>query len=241
MSPIRKSSSPRLAASPSGARPPASRRSFIKKSRDGSGWRRRQASVSNDTRQNTTSHVILYELNGCRGSGGGFISPVLASEVIPAKRPRFMPCHLERGEHDHGKNDQQPTGHGEAESLIARTPRLGRTASTSDIGFGRCLVSGALKVEFGRAEHRVSDVPKFRIHRVVEQLVGGLPQVAEPSRPPGSGTVPDHPGDRGQMHKAPAPESVLQVNQFLAQLVELGFELAVLVHVSPRINTDSFL
>jgi len=25
-----------------------------------------------------------------------------------------MPCHLERGEHDHGKNDQQPTGHSEA-------------------------------------------------------------------------------------------------------------------------------
>ena len=25
-----------------------------------------------------------------------------------------MPCHLERGEHDQGKNDQQPTGHGEA-------------------------------------------------------------------------------------------------------------------------------
>ena len=64
--------------------------------------------------QNTTSHAILYELSGCRRSAGGFVSPVLASEAIPAKRPRFMPCHLGRGEHDHGKNDQQPTGHGEA-------------------------------------------------------------------------------------------------------------------------------
>jgi hypothetical protein len=25
-----------------------------------------------------------------------------------------MPCRLERGEHDHGKNDQQRTGHDEA-------------------------------------------------------------------------------------------------------------------------------
>ncbi len=42
------------------------------------------------------------------------------------------------------------------------------------------LVSGALEVEFRWAEHGVPDIPKFRVHRVVEQFVGGLPQVSEP-------------------------------------------------------------
>jgi hypothetical protein len=64
--------------------------------------------------QNTTSHAIPYELSGCRRSAGGFLSPVLASEELPAKRPRFTPCHLERAEHDCSKNDQQPIGHDEA-------------------------------------------------------------------------------------------------------------------------------
>src|ERR1700745_1039151 len=89
------------------------------------------------------------------------------------------------------------------------------------------LVPGGLEVEFGRAEHRISHVPKLRVLRVVEQLVGGLPQVSEPGRAPGSGTVPNHSGDRCQMHKTPAPESVLEVYQFLAQLVELVLVLAV--------------
>src|SRR6516164_10778271 len=98
----------------------------------------------------------------------------------------------------------------------------------SDLGSRDRLVAGALKVEFGRTEHRVSDVPELRVNRVVEQLVGGVPQVSEPGRASGPGAVADHPRDGRKMHEPPAAERVFEVDQLFAQLVELGLVFAVL-------------
>src|SRR5271166_127518 len=106
----------------------------------------------------------------------------------------------------------------------------------SDLGSSGRLVPGALEIEFGGAEHRVPDIPELRINRVVEQLVGSLPQVSEPGRAAGPGAVADHPGDRRDMGKAPPSERVFQIDQLFAQLVQLGFILAVLVYISPRVE-----
>src|SRR5215469_7377311 len=103
------------------------------------------------------------------------------------------------------------------------------------------LVSGFPEVEFGRAEHRVPDIPELRVNRVVEQLVGGMPKIPDPGRTTRPGTVPDDTGDRCHVREAPSPERVLEIDQFLTQLVQLGFVLPVFVHVSPRIKHRKLL
>src|SRR5271166_4216491 len=148
--------------------------------------------------------VTLSRIGTIQNSPG----PLTAKNLPARKTTACSHCRAILSEHYHSQQDHQRPGQnepGEADHEDAETGEDHHNGERYRIwAHGSRLVSGALKVEFGRT-----------VHRVVEQLVGGLPQVAEPGRAPGSGTVPDHPGDRCQMHKAPAPERVLQVNQFL--------------------------
>src|SRR5262249_49814465 len=103
------------------------------------------------------------------------------------------------------------------------------------------LVSGFPKVEFSRAEHRIPDIPELKIYRVIKQLVSGVPQIPDPGRTARPGAGPADPGDRCHVSKAPSPERVLQIDQLLTQLIQLGFVLAVFVHVSPCIKHRKLL
>ena len=103
-------------------------------------------------------------------------------------------------------------------------------------GTAKGLIPGTLQVEIGRAEHRIPHIPKLRVHRVVEELVGGLTKISEAGRAAGSGAVADHPGDRGHMGKAPPPKCVLEIDQFFAELIQLRLVLAIFVNVFPCVE-----
>src|SRR5215472_15737784 len=99
----------------------------------------------------------------------------------------------------------------------------------------RCyILFGRGEIEFLRAaEHLAADVPQFRVHRIFEQLVGGLFQVSEPTRSPGTGIAPDDPRYRRKMHKTPLAERIFEIDELLAELVEFGRAHAISVDVAP--------
>src|SRR5215469_18314786 len=95
-------------------------------------------------------------------------------------------------------------------------------------------ITRSRQVKFLRAaEHLAADIPQFRVHRAFDQLVGSLLQISEPARPPGPGIAADDPRHRRQMRKTPFAERILEIDQLLAELVQLWRAHAVPVDVTP--------